>query len=134
MQCNGQGSCRQSGLSSPTLAQFIEAIQPVYHTAWIGRASADYIPNAGAPVTEPVDGWTAHQTAPIPVVLPAVPFASDIDFGPIWMRFRYWIASAMLAICLIPINVDGDSGSCVMIGRLAVFIVIIAALFRQKEA
>jgi hypothetical protein len=33
-----------------------------------------------------------------------------------------------------PINGDGDSGSCVTIGKPAVLIVIIAGLFRQKEA
>ena len=121
-----------------TLAQFMDAIQPVYQTTYIGRASTGYLPNAGTAVStkvsDGVSGWAAHPVAPVFLVALAILFVANINFGPGWMRFRYWIASALLVVCLIPVNVQGESGNGVTFGALAVLATIVAALFRRKEA
>jgi hypothetical protein len=55
------------------LAQFVEAIQPVYQTTYIGRASTGYLPNAGTAVStkvsDGVSGWAPHPVAPVLLVV-----------------------------------------------------------------
>ena len=126
-----------AGLASMTLAQFMEAIKPVTNTVYIGRASTGYIPNAGSAVTtvtqDGISGWSAHPIAPLVLVVLAVLFIANINFGPTWMRFRYWIANALLVVCLIPVNAQGESSNGVTFGVFALLLTIAAALFRKKE-
>ncbi len=126
------------GVAMMTLAQFMEAVQPVYRSIWIGRASRGYIPNAGTRVDTlvkaGVSGWGAHPIAPVILAILAALFIFNIDFGPGWMRFRFWIAGALLAVCLIPVNVEGAFGNGVVVGWFAVVLTVIAALLRRKEA
>jgi hypothetical protein len=96
------------------IVQFMAVAQPVYETHWIGRA--------------------AHPIAAVFLVALAALSIWDVDFGPVWARFRYWAASGMQLVCLIPVNVKGEAGNGVVIGRLAAFIAVVAALLRRKEA
>jgi hypothetical protein len=65
--------------------------------------------NRGVPVgtTSTVErpeivGWAAHPQAAIILVALAVVFVLNLKLGATWDRWRYWIALAALAVCLLP--------------------------------
>jgi hypothetical protein len=123
-----------------TLTQFMEAIQPVYDSTWYGRASNGSLPNRGWETRvlrlEGISGWAAHPIALLALPALAALFFFNINFGPAWMRFRYWIACAVLVVCLIPVNVGDERqwGNGEVVGGFIIVIAIIAALMRKKEA
>lgn len=124
-------------LAVMTLAQSMEAIQPVYSTYYIGRASRGYIPNAGTPVTtlvqDGVGGWAEHPIAGILLLALAALFLFNINLGPAWMRYRYWVACAALVVCLIPFSVEGrEWGNGEVIGIAAIAVAAVSALMHKK--
>jgi hypothetical protein len=49
-----------------------------------------------------VFGWAAHPFSALILIALAALFILNINLGPTWTRYRYWIALAALIACLLP--------------------------------
>lgn len=96
------------GLAWMGFAESQIAFQKVENGGQVGyavqnnRAYPTYIDTPGTLVSPELDGWNAHPVAVIVLIALAALFILNINLGPTWMRYRYWIALATLIVCLLP--------------------------------
>ena len=113
-------------------------VRAQYSTYYIGRASRYSLPNAGTPVntelSPEINGWSAHPAAAVLLCVLAALFIFGVNLGPGWMRWRYWIACAVLVACMVPFHWDGVFGSGQVLGILALVIAVIAAFRSPRPA
>jgi hypothetical protein len=87
------------------------------------RAYRTGVNTPGTVVSPELDGWNAHPVAGIVLIALAVMFILNINAGPAWMRFRYWIALAALIVCLLP-----SPGQTLILAVPTFILALIAAL------
>jgi hypothetical protein len=96
------------GLAWMVFAEYQIAFQQVETGGHLGyavqnnRAYRTYVDTPGTVTSPELDGWNAHPVAGIVLIALAALFILNINLGPTWLRFRYWIALASLIACLLP--------------------------------
>jgi hypothetical protein len=121
-------------LAIMTLAETQDAIPAIYSYQNIGTINprsvvAPRFFREATLVHDSVSGWTVHSFAPLILLVLAGLFISNMSLGPSWMRYRYWIAFAALAVCQIPTYTDGSS---FWISLPAFILAILAAVTRKN--
>jgi hypothetical protein len=122
-----------------TVSQFMNYIAPHTETRAVLMMGV-YVPNASSGaigVEQPVagtSGWTAHPYAWLILGALGLLFATGLDLGQWWTRWRYWIAVAGLVLCLFPFDLEDAPGWGLLAGVVAIAIGVWAARASHKSA
>ena len=73
-----------------------------------------------------VFGWAAHPLSALILIALAALFILNINLGPTWTRYRYWIAFAALIACLLP-----TPGQTLILGVPTFILAFVAAILNK---